>query len=701
MDKSFVVKAFTKWADAKNNITETPSLKGQTFEGWSLSNHGELIDDEYSFITDTNIYPLWQTSYIRVNLQLGEGVSDVSFIRVQRDTTFGENINAFNIQIDYLGYKLKHWSLQQNGDPINNDYIFSSNTTIYAVYEIDYITIYLNSIAEMPYPSLLVQRGIFYRDIKNDIIQTIEGYVFNGWSVNPDGEPLLNDDYQFLEDCNIYASFSLDTSVTVRFYNNYDDNYIDIKAQIGDTLKDVLNTFDKPQRENWVLYGWSSTQNYNNLVDNDLFIIDDNVSLYAIWVFNITINLQNDYPQLIDAQGIFGTFICCDGETVQDLMTSIIDSNNYQKLNNLGSFNFINNIYENNIALESSYKLQPQNNNLNIKIISNKTTYIINPIYQGENSAGDAIRFEFDTITTVNDLFNEFKKYSTNDYDLYGEVIGFDYANSRNPDIYDDGLYLNFNTLNNVNIDFLACNLNVLTLAIKQTSPILLNRGWREPTSIQINGVMTPFTAYVNNDLRTKIGNLCANDKAQSGLWLQYTNENGYLLQSSSIFTDQGEQYYNYISILPNESQNYYITETYLYGDTVNINNWRNLQFIVDFTSEDNTTKTIELVYLKQNTDKYISIGLNLTINQGGITGINVFNTNGTEIYIHDNQINGIEKAAALIIHNNDTFEVEKIIQLNNVKLGDVFGINTKDVTYNNVIGVNNYEMPIISEVSL
>lgn len=701
MDKSFVVKAFTKWADAKNNITETPSLKGQTFEGWSLSNRGELIDDEYQFITDTNIYPLWQTSYIRVNLQLGEGVSDVSFIRVQRDTTFGENINAFNIQIDYLGYKLKHWSLQQNGDPINNDYIFSSNTTIYAVYEIDYITIYLNSIAEMPYPSLLVQRGIFYRDIKNDIIQTIEGYVFNGWSVNPDGEPLLNDDYQFLEDCNIYASFSLDTSVTVRFYNNYDDNYIDIKAQIGDTLKDVLNTFDKPQRENWVLYGWSSTQNYNNLVDNDLFIIDDNVSLYAIWVFNITINLQNDYPQLIDAQGIFGTFICCDGETVQDLMTSIIDSDNYQKLNNLGSFNFINNIYENNIALESSYKLQPQNNNLNIKIISNKTTYIINPIYQGENSAEDAIRFEFDTITTVNDLFNEFKKYSTNDYDLYGEVIGFDYANSRNPDIYDDGLYLNFNTLNNVNIDFLACNLNVLTLAIKQTSPILLNRGWREPTSIQINGVMTPFTAYVNNDLRTKIGNLCANDKAQSGLWLQYTNENGYLLQSSSIFTDQGEQYYNYISILPNESQNYYITETYLYGDTVNINNWRNLQFIVDFTGEDNTTKTIELVYLKQNTDKYISIGLNLTINQGGITGINVFNTNGTEIYIHDNQINGIEKAAALIIHNNDTFEVEKIIQLNNVKLGDVFGINTKDVTYNNVIGVNNYEMPIISEVSL
>ena len=701
MDKSFVVKAFTKWADAKNNITETPSLKGQTFEGWSLSNHGELIDEEYQFITDTNIYPLWQISYIRVNLQLGEGVADVSFIRVQRDTTFGENINAFNIQIDYLGYKLKHWSLQQNGDPINNDYIFSSNTTIYAVYEIDYITIYLNSIAEMPYPSLLVQRGIFYRDIKNDIIQTVEGYVFNGWSVNPDGEPLLNDDYQFLEDCNIYASFSLDTSVTVRFYNNYDDNYIDIKAQIGDTLKDVLNTFDKPQRENWVLYGWSSTQNYNNLVDNDLFIIDDNVSLYAIWVFNVTINLQNDYPQLIDVQGIFGTFICCDGETVQDLMTSIIDSNNYQKLNNLGSFNFSNNIYENNIALESSYKLQPQNNNLNVKIISNKTTYIINPIYQGENSAEDAIRFEFDTITTINDLFNEFKKYSTNDYDLYGEVIGFDYANSRNPDIYDDGLYLNFNTLNNVNIDFLACNLNVLTLAIKQTSPILLNRGWREPTAVQINGVMTPFTAYVNNDLRTKIGNLCANDKAQSGLWLQYTNENGYLLQSSSLFTDQGEQYYNYISILPNESQNYYITETYLYGDTVNINNWRNLQFIVDFTGEDNTTKTIELVYLKQNTDKYISIGLNLTINQGGITGINVFNTNGTEIYIHDNQINGIEKAAALIIHNNDTFEVEKIIQLNNVKLGDVFGINAKDVAYNNVIGVNNYEMPIISEVSL
>ena len=701
MDKSFVVKAFTKWADAKNNITETPSLKGQTFEGWSLSNHGELIDDEYQFITDTNIYPLWQTSYIRVNLQLGEGVSDVSFIRVQRDTTFGENINAFNIQIDYLGYKLKHWSLQQNGDPINNDYIFSSNTTIYAVYEIDYITIYLNSIAEMSHPSLVVQRGIFYRDIKNDIIQTVEGYVFNGWSVNPDGEPLLNDDYQFLEDCNIYASFSLDTSVTVRFYNNYDDNYIDLKAQIGDTLKDVLNTFDKPQRENWVLYGWSSTQNYNNLVDNDLFIIDDNVSLYAIWVFNVTINLQNDYPQLIDVQGIFGTFICCDGETVQDLMTDIIDSNNYQKLNNLGSFNFINNIYENNIALESSYKLQPQNNNLNVKIISNKTTYIINPIYQGENSAEDAVRFEFDTITTVNDLFNEFKKYSTNDYDLYGEVIGFDYANSRNPDIYDDGLYLNFNTLNNVNIDFLACNLNVLTLAIKQTNPILLNRGWREPTSVQINGVMTPFTAYVNNDLRTKIGNLCANDKAQSGLWLQYTNENGYLLQSSSLFTDQGEQYYNYISILPNESQNYYITETYLYGDTVNINNWRNLQFIVDFTGENNTTKTIELVYLKQNTDKYISMGLNLTINQGGITGINVFNTNGTEIYIHDNQINGIEKAAALIIHNNDTFEVEKIIQLNNVKLGDVFGINTKDVAYNNVIGVNNYEMPIISEVSL
>lgn len=711
-DKSFIVKAFTKWEQAKENITETPYLKGQTFEGWSLNRNGQFIDDQYQFIQDTNIYPIYQTSYIQVNLNLGEGVSETTYIRVQRDSTFDENTELFNIDIQYIGYQLDYWSLSENGDPIPSDYIFTTNITFYAVYQIKYITLNLHSISQLPEDSLQIQQGTYYKDIKQQLEIELQDYIFNGWSLNDSGTPLINDNYQFLNDTDIFASFTYDTSITVRFYT-YDDNYIEVKANEGDTLHNVLDTFDQPQRENWLLYGWSTENNYNGLVDNDLYIIEGNISLYAIWVFNITINLQNDYPELLESNGIIGTFLCAEGETVQNILSDLIQSNNYQKLTSVGSFVFDHHLYKDGTTINNDYVLQPQDNNLFVKLKSNKIVYKINQLYTEDSTADDFVQFEFDTITTLNDLFNEFKKYAQPGYDLYGDIIGFDYNNSTTDiEMYDDGLYLNFNTLNNINIDFNSCGLTFLTLAIKQTKPFVINRGWLYDTAIQVNGIMSPYTSFVDKYLLSKIKNICNDDATITNGYLVWIDneQNIYSLEASDTYqsvdetTGEVEETYNSISLVPSENEKYFTSESHLYNGTIYFNHWNNLQFPVGISNVgDNDSLIIEIIYMKSETGRYKSVVTQ--INKGQTSGsnidylgFNIFNLNdNVKIYMHNNTINGIEKIAAILIHQPGTGEITDIIQLNRFKMGDVFGVNEIDWDISDrLIEAGNLQMPII-----
>ena len=711
-DKSFMVKAFTKWVEAKENITGAPYLKGQNFEGWSLNENGVFIDDQHEFVEDTNIYPVYQTSYVQINLNLGNGLSDTKYIRVQRDSTYEQNKDLFNIDIEYIGYKLKYWSLSENGDAISTDYVFTTNINVYAVYEVKNITLSLHSISKLPFESLQVQQGTYFKDIKQQLELTLTDYIFHGWSLNENGDPLINDNYQFLDDTHIYAYFTYDTSITIKFYTD-DNNFIEIKANEGDVLNDILDTFDKPQREGWILYGWSTVKNdYNNLVDNDLYLVDDDTSLYAIWAFNVTINFNNKYPELIESNGIIGTFVCCEGETVQDLLNALMQSNNYKKLTSIGSFNFNNDIYKDNILLDVDHILQPQDNNLNVSVESNKVVYVINQLYIDGEIASDNIQFEFDSITTINNLYNEFKKYAQDGYDLYGDVIGFDYNNSTNDvESYDDGLYLNFNTLNNINIDFSSCNLTNLTLAIKQTTPLTFKRGWRYPNAVQINGIMSPYTSFIDNDLLTKIKNLCSTGSTVTNGNLVWIDENQYIFEDSDTYQDiddvtgESSTYYNFISLIPSDNENYYISESFLYNKTIYFNHWNNLQFIFNLDIVNGEEKLLEFIYMKNDTGRYKSIPLVATYEdtKNISIGINIFNNNeNVKIYAHNNNINGIEKLAAVIVHKTVTGEVEKIIQLNNLKIGDVFGVNQNDVSISDkLIEASNLQMPIASENKL
>lgn len=732
MDKSFVIKAFTPWKEAKINLTETPYLKGQSFEGWSLESQGALIDEEYQFVRDTYIYPIWQISYIQVNLNLGNGVSETSYIRIQRDSTYAENITAFdNVEIDYLGYKLKHWSLTRNGNAVSNDYVFTANVTFYAVYEIDYIIIYLNSISELSQPSLSIQRGSTFASFKDQIQLTLEGYTFLGWSVNPDGDPLLNNNYQFMEDCNIYAVFEFDNRVDVNFHMDTDQNSSNIitkSIKAGTLLKDALKEIDIPSR-NYTLYGWSKSHDYNNLVDSDLHVINEPSDFYAIWTFEITLKFENTYQQFLDTSGIVGTFICRENETVSDLFENFTHSQNYVKISNFSTtFLFDKKLYKNNNALSDNYVLRPNDKELSVKLNMTKMTYEIEVFYDGDSEYEDELKFKFDAITTVNDLYNEFKKHASGiDYDKYGEVVGFDYNNggrgnvASDPSLYDDGLYLNFNVLNGQYIDFAACEILMLTLAIRQTTPITLKRGWRYPNAFQINNLMVPYTNYMDPVLRDKIikaANITSNLRVIDGSHVYEYLNYGFYLRANKIDDSEEDSYgYNYVAIIPSIEDAFYAAESIATLESkesvINLEYENTGWYIVLNTSTWGVgTKTIELAITSEDSHKvienfnnvYNSVTLNVNL-KTRVDKIGIYFRNKVEgrsgsIYLHDQPLNGVNRYAALIIRDPDTYEALEIIQLNNVKVGDICGIKTKRVTgsFNSVFYPDKGQMTIISE---
>lgn len=704
-DKSFVVKAFTEWKEAKTNIKETPTLKGKDFTGWSLETTGSLIPDSHEFIFDTNIYPQYQTSYVQINLNLGPGISSTTYIRIQKDTTWERNKESFNISITYIGYQLKHWSLTQNGTPIPDDYTFTQNLTIYAVYEVRNVYIYLHSSFQLPQEYLVVQQGTTYGEIKNQINISEEGYIFSGWSLTGNGYA-ISDTYQFLDDTNLYALINYDTRVTVRLYldNTPGASYIDVLAEEGWSLTQVLQSIEEPTKPGHSLYGWSPTTNPGSTIDPSLTLVYDDTVFYAIWAFNLVIQFQNDYPGIISSSGIFGTYQCLSGETVQDLLDTVRRSSNWSKIHEFGSLNLLETIFKGTTALTLDHVLINTDTPLSIRVQIKDATYTVQANYAdalGPDETPEPVTFTLSSITTINEIWDTFLSKAQSGYDHYGTVLGLDFPDTfKNVPggmipLYTDGKYLNFNTLNNRLVNFNTCLITIFSVAVKGNQTITLHRGWKYPSAVQVQGTYDPWTLMSNLTLRKKISQVIENDKQPPVDFPEYlvdVYQSQVQCHDGETSEDEDGEYWDTLSLYPQDSDYTYIGERF-YSSTIGQRGYYlRPYFHVVFYSVpyDMDEYVVEFIYNQNNGNKYRSIAFNASFQEDKNVeydgfGINIhFYINALTFYTHTSPLNGINKAAAVILRDPETLEALELIQLDTVKMADIYGVEEETITIQN-----------------
>lgn len=124
----------TMWQDIRYNVRE-PSRQWYKFVCWSLKpNDPTPIEDTFEFNLDQyTIYAQWQ--YNASELKFDEqGGSNVNDIKVTKGTNWASIKGSVETTVKQ-GHKFAHWSLDQGGAAIADDYVFNDDTVpVWAVW---------------------------------------------------------------------------------------------------------------------------------------------------------------------------------------------------------------------------------------------------------------------------------------------------------------------------------------------------------------------------------------------------------------------------------------------------------------------------------------------------------------------------------------------------------------------------------------
>ena len=197
-----------------NNFSRT----GYTFSGWATSADGEKVyENRASFTTtsDTTLYAVWEPNKYTVTFNANGGTGTMkpqvfSYGVAQKLTQ-----NAFA----HENYTFVGWATSANGAKVYKDseqIKITSNTTLYAVWELNKYTVTFNSNGG----SGTMYRQVFTHDERQKLTKntfTRKNYTFIGWSTSPDGKKVYKDEAWFktTSDITLYAVWlSFETYMT-------------------------------------------------------------------------------------------------------------------------------------------------------------------------------------------------------------------------------------------------------------------------------------------------------------------------------------------------------------------------------------------------------------------------------------------------------------------------------------------------------
>ncbi|MDR2287268.1 MAG: InlB B-repeat-containing protein, partial [Prevotellaceae bacterium] len=291
-----------------NELPVVPERSGYSFKEWNTKKGGDSISFDAATIQNASgletLYAQWSPNEYQLKFDVngGGGVNPTP-----KTVVFGEKIGYDGTNLPEpvrTGYVFYRWNTlpDGSGDIYTKDTVYriSRDTTVYAQwtaneYKLKFI---LNYAGATNHPS---DMDVTY-DSPVGILPTVtrSGYIFNKWTVNPDGSgEIYTDATVFImnTDVTLYAQWTshpytlkfVDTQGKTISPSSIQVNYYDPLAGKFPVLND---------RPNYTFIGWNTKSDGSGSIydDNSKYNLETDTTFYAIWE-------GDSYELTLDAQG--------------------------------------------------------------------------------------------------------------------------------------------------------------------------------------------------------------------------------------------------------------------------------------------------------------------------------------------------------------------------------------------------------------
>ncbi|MDE5856097.1 MAG: InlB B-repeat-containing protein, partial [Anaeroplasmataceae bacterium] len=278
INESTTLSTKTVEYNAVITLPSNPSKTGYTFKGWSTKEKEYVEFNKNLPITeDVTLYAYYTINTYTVTFKDGE--TTLSTATVDYNTTV-----KLPTLSNKTGYTCKGWSTNATSFvEFNANTKITSNTTIYAYYEIQTFTVtFMNG------STTVSTKTVNYDStVTLPTAPTKTGYTFKGWSTNTTTYAAFNASTKITSNTTLYAFFDIQT-FKVTFMNG--------NTKISEETVDYNSTASvpsNPSKTGWVFKGWST--NENTLVPfNTNTKITSNTTIYAYFIeeFTVTFNVE-------------------------------------------------------------------------------------------------------------------------------------------------------------------------------------------------------------------------------------------------------------------------------------------------------------------------------------------------------------------------------------------------------------------------
>ena len=305
---------------------------GKMFAGWSEDPNGNTVIDLYEYVPteDCVLYAVWEKAY-RITFYYSDYEESSMIIKAGSAIGWIDN-NSFKIEeMAASGKAFAGWATDEDRQDIVEDienYVPEADMAFYAVWRDAWTITYDAGEGYLEYEddnasyTVVVEKGkplnegYNFRNgeyngkgwIPETGIDDSYAKVFSCWAEDEAGKNKIEDIEHFVpeKDMTIYAIWEDAWTITFDMGEGYDPDTRMVVSKKGDTLKGKYPWINGNQISHKVFTGWALDAAGEQMVSEETFIPDGNLTLYAIWEDAWTITFKSEENSFYDAEAGMG-----------------------------------------------------------------------------------------------------------------------------------------------------------------------------------------------------------------------------------------------------------------------------------------------------------------------------------------------------------------------------------------------------------
>ena len=258
----------------------------------------EIAEDDYQgryLYTSDSCYLFTKEWYVKIFLE-ANNLQKFHVYMVDKRQRWKRIKNDLPIP-EKRGYEFLYWSLSHLGREIDDNYGFSEDTTLYAVYRElpTTVNITFNTQGGTAVAAMVIENDVklMWLDIKGKIPETTRlDYDFSHWSLTPNGEE-VDLYHRFPEDCTLYAVWKVHHyEYRITFEEEGGSAIPDIYVLDNVPFSEFVRLVWPPYRYGYDFVHWSLTPGGTAIPDT--WMATGSTKFYAVWSSNVVMSLSFD-----------------------------------------------------------------------------------------------------------------------------------------------------------------------------------------------------------------------------------------------------------------------------------------------------------------------------------------------------------------------------------------------------------------------